>query len=107
MKFLPLDFFVGVQNEGNSGIFQVYIGGQVWCLVTLFHDMITRKYRHINTNTFIYIKILAFIKIKKLIPFPPFIIYSTNSIIKNIVYTIYSVNTIYRYLIYIYLYSNI
>ena len=107
MGFFPLKFFVGVQKVGNSGIFPVYIGGQVWCLVSLFYDMITRKYRHININIFIYIKVLTFIKIKKLIRFCPFIIYNTNSIIKNIVYIIYSVNTIYRYLIYIYLYRNI
>lgn len=29
MGFFPLEFFVGVGRGGNSGIFQVYIGGSV------------------------------------------------------------------------------
>ena len=65
MGFFPLEFFVEVQNEGNSGKFQFYIGGSVGGLVTLFYDMITRKYRHIKNITFIYIKVCIFISRKK------------------------------------------
>ena len=65
MGFFPLEFFVGVQRGGNSGKFQFYIGGSVGGLVSLFYNMITRKYRHIKSITFIYIKVLTFISRKK------------------------------------------